>query len=254
MAVVKANYVKRGIDAKNRAKATIRYNQQRPGKDKERVTRDLFGSDGTLTRQQVYKMIDKAIKGTYFYRIVISPDPSIEDGPRDMDLKELTVQTIASLEQRLKTGIPFAAFFHADHSPHRHVHVLALINKKLSQKDLDALRESATKISSIQRRIRDRAPERAPTQKHTPRLKTQLASKPVGRGVVRRKASAGIGVAPAKTEVACPRGCGGYAQTMKRLSSKIQRCESCGIVVRKDGLEDQIERPGLFLSRGVSTF
>jgi hypothetical protein len=187
MAVVKANYVKRGIDAKNRAKATIRYNQQRPGKDKEKLTRDLFGSDGQLTREQVYKMIDEAIKGTYFYRLVISPDPLKEDGPRDMDLKELTVQTIANLEERLKTGIPYAAVVHADHRPHRHVHVLALINKKLSQLDLNALRESATRESALQRRIRDRASERAPSQKHKLRLKTQIATKPVSRGVVRRR-------------------------------------------------------------------
>ena len=46
MAIFKANYVKRGTTAKALAKATVRYNQHRPGKDGERITRTLFGSDG----------------------------------------------------------------------------------------------------------------------------------------------------------------------------------------------------------------
>jgi hypothetical protein len=79
MAVVKANYVKRGKGERGRAKATIRYIQHRRDRDGERVSRTLFGFDGELTREQAYRMIDEAQKGTIFYRFVLSPDPKRED-------------------------------------------------------------------------------------------------------------------------------------------------------------------------------
>ena len=87
MAIVKANYVKRGVGDRGRAKATIRYIQERPGKEKEKLTRALFGSDGPLSREQVYRMIDEAGRGTLFYRLVISPDPNSEDSLRDLNLR-----------------------------------------------------------------------------------------------------------------------------------------------------------------------
>jgi hypothetical protein len=43
MAVVRANYVKRGKDERATAKANLRYIQERPGRDKEKLTRTLFG-------------------------------------------------------------------------------------------------------------------------------------------------------------------------------------------------------------------
>jgi hypothetical protein len=72
MAIVKTNYVKRGMGERERAKATIRYNTQRPGHKGAKISRELFGSDGTLTREQVHRMIDEAAKGMIFYRLVIS--------------------------------------------------------------------------------------------------------------------------------------------------------------------------------------
>lgn len=126
MAVVKANYVKSGAGEKGRAKATIRYIADRPGKDKEKTARELFGPDGKLSKEQARRMIDEAAKGTLFYRLIISPDPRREDSHKDLNLSELTIQTIAELEDRLKTSIQFAAVVHDDHAPHRHIHVLAL--------------------------------------------------------------------------------------------------------------------------------
>ena len=60
MAVVKANYVRPGGGAKARAKASIRYIQHRRGEDGERITRQLFGSDGPMERDEAYRMIDEA--------------------------------------------------------------------------------------------------------------------------------------------------------------------------------------------------
>jgi hypothetical protein len=160
MAVVKANYVKRGKGEKGRAKSTIRYIQHRRDRDGERVSRTLFGYDGELTRQQAYRMIEEAKKGTLFYRLVLSPDPKREDRYKDLDLSEITIHTMLALEERLGKQIQFVATMHDDHSPHRHVHTLALVQgTRLTKEDFQSLREKATEAAFSQRRIRDQIRE-----------------------------------------------------------------------------------------------
>ncbi len=155
MAIVKTNYTK----SRAGAKAAIRYIQHRPGKDGSKITRTLFGHDGVMGRQQAYRMIDEAGKGTVFYRIVISPDPATEDTQKDLHLWEITEQTMVQLEERLQKEIQFVAAEHNDHAPHRHVHVLALIAGRLQKQDLEALRSAATEAALVQRKARDLALE-----------------------------------------------------------------------------------------------
>src|SRR6266700_2217743 len=83
MAIVKNNYVKRGAGERTRAKATIRYIEHRRGKDGEKITRPLFGSDGVMGRYEAYRMIDEAEKGSIFFRFIMSPDPNREDTAKD---------------------------------------------------------------------------------------------------------------------------------------------------------------------------
>src|SRR5712691_3927097 len=97
MAIVKATYTK----SSGGAKASIRYIEHRPGKDGEKITRNLFGIDGLLGRWQAYRMIDEAEKGSYFFRFVISPDPKGEDTERDLHLREITERTMNALEERV---------------------------------------------------------------------------------------------------------------------------------------------------------
>jgi hypothetical protein len=66
MAIVKNNYVKRGSGQIDRVKASLRYITHRPGKDKERMYRKLFGYDGVMEKDQAYRMFDEAQKGTNF--------------------------------------------------------------------------------------------------------------------------------------------------------------------------------------------
>jgi hypothetical protein len=155
MAIVKATYTKQ----KAGAKASVRYIAHRPGKDGQKVTRTLFGSDGAMSKRQAYRMIDAAEKGTVFFRIVISPDPSLEDTQKDLHLWEITEQTMLRLEERLQKQVQFVATEHNDHAPHRHVHVIALIAGRMSKQDLQALRETATAASLLQRKARDLAQE-----------------------------------------------------------------------------------------------
>src|SRR2546425_1187295 len=100
-----ATYVKKGGKERSDAKDTIRYIQHRPGKDNERVSRNLFGMDGFMGRWQAYRLIDEAPKGRYFYRIVINPDPKKEDSQRDLPLRELIAATMQALEARRDTPV-----------------------------------------------------------------------------------------------------------------------------------------------------
>ncbi len=102
-------------------------------------------------------MIDEAGKGTVFFRIVISPDPAKEDTEKDLLLTEITVQTMQTLEERLQNHVSYVAVEHDDHAPHRHVHVLALVNGRLNTQDFQALRTTATQAALSQRQERDMA-------------------------------------------------------------------------------------------------
>jgi hypothetical protein len=153
MAIVKATYTKQ----KAHAKAAVRYIAHRPGKDGAKISRTLFGNDGVLGRQLAYRMIDAAEAGTYFYRLVISPDPAQEDTHKDIHLWELTDQTMTHLAERLQTDMLYVAAEHNDHAAHRHVHVIALIPHRLTKPDLALLRTAATQAARLQRTARDLA-------------------------------------------------------------------------------------------------
>jgi hypothetical protein len=160
MAVVKASFTK----SRGGAKASLHYILFRPGKGGEKVARQLFGHDGSMSIFQAEKLIDEAGKGTTFFRIVISPDPEKEDTYKDLNLEELTQLTILKLEDRLKQQIHFFATEHNDHTPNRHIHLIALIPGKLGVKELALLRQTATDIALFQRQERDLAQAHAHMQ------------------------------------------------------------------------------------------
>jgi hypothetical protein len=229
MAVVKANYVKRGKGEKGRAKATIRYIQHRRDRDGERVNRTLFGYDGVLTKEQAYRMIDEAPqKGTIFYRIVLSPAPGREDRYKDLNLSEITIDTMLKLEERLGKQIQFVATLHDDHSPHRHVHSLVLVQRKLTREDFQVLRLEATARALSQRRLRDRGRAH---QLSIKRARTFRFQRHVTRGLtearqVRIKGS----LAPWQGYLCllC-----GYYQALPPARNG-HRCPACGLYLRRD--------------------
>jgi len=153
MAVVRANYVKRGKSERKVAKANIRYIQERPGRDKEKLTRPLFNNAGVLGRHEAYQFIDEeGRKGRYFYRLKLSPDPLKEDTKRDLNMQKLTRQMMQRLEKRLKTTIPWAGSLHDDHTDIRHVHILAALPRRLQKYELEALIRETTTLCREQRR------------------------------------------------------------------------------------------------------
>src|SRR5713101_1117253 len=148
MAVVKGNYTRE----RGAAKANIRYITRRPGKDKEKILRPLFGLDGIMSKEEAYRMIDQAKEGSYFYRLVLSPDPSGEDARHDLNMRALTLQTMQELDKRLSSALVWAGALHADHKPHRHVHILAVSPRRLTVQDFERLRLEATNECLVQRR------------------------------------------------------------------------------------------------------
>src|SRR6266704_1850099 len=115
MAIVKASYTRHG----GTAKASVRYIENRPGKDGTKCQRTLFTADGRVERVEVYDMIDQANKNSYFFRLVISPDPEREDSDKNLALREITEKTITSLEDRFQRPLQWVAAIHADHAEHR---------------------------------------------------------------------------------------------------------------------------------------
>jgi DNA-directed RNA polymerase subunit RPC12/RpoP len=225
MAIVKANYVKRGKGEKGRAKATIRYITHRRNRDGHTVTRELFGFDGSLTKEQTYRMIDEARRGTIFYRIVLSPAPKQEDRYKDLNLHELTLDTMLKLEERLGQPVQFVATIHDDHAPHRHVHTLVLVQgRRLTREDFQALRLEATERALSQRRLRDRVRgyrlqrtrsrinRRSHTARHTGRSRSRRGTPPY----------------QSYTCFLC-----GYHQALP-ASPQGYRCPACGLKLRRE--------------------
>jgi hypothetical protein len=151
MAIVKASFTTH----RQGAKATVKYITHRPGREGATITRALFGRDGVMSKQEVYRLIDEAGKGSLFFRLVVSPDPKREDTHHDLHLREVTEKTIQTLEERLHTPVSWVASVHNDHTPHRHVHALVVVQGRLHAHDLQALRQEATQACLRQRQERD---------------------------------------------------------------------------------------------------
>ena len=151
MAIVKASYTKSG----GGAKASIRYMQHRLGKEGEKMFRTLFNSDGLLGRWEAYRMVDEAEQGSLFFRFIISPDPTREDTHQDLSLRDVTEQTMLSIEDRLHTPVAWIAAIHQDHAPHRHVHIVAVVPHRLQRQDFLIMRQTATDVCHAERHERD---------------------------------------------------------------------------------------------------
>src|SRR5256885_7913061 len=155
MAIVKASYTRHG----GTEKASVRYIENRPGKDGTKCQRTLFTADGRVERVEVYDMIDQADKNSYFFRLVISPDPKREDSDKNLSLREITERTVQSLEDRFQKPLQWVATIHADHADHRHVHVIAIVPERLQVQDFQRMRSAATEEALEQRHQLDLARE-----------------------------------------------------------------------------------------------
>jgi hypothetical protein len=229
MAVVKANYVKRGASERKIAKGNIYYIQNRPGRDKERQSRTLYGASGNMGRYEAYQFINDAPKGTYFYRLKLSPDPKREDMKRDLNMQRLTRAMMRSLEKRLKTTLPWAAALHDDHTDIRHVHILAAIPGRLRTYDLESLIREATALSLGQRRFLDRGVSRLPWQEQTPTQSLKSGKYHTYQKLPQQAGAGGV-ASPAQKSCTCPR-C--HMPQRHNGQQGSHQCQSCGFMLHK---------------------
>ena len=162
MAVFRAtSYTRKPAEAKD----SIKYNQNRRGKNGAKIQRTLWGIDGKMERLEAYRMIDEAERRSYFYRLVINLDPEKEDTHKDLYLRELTVKTMLGVEDRVGQSVQWVAATHDDHTPLRHIHIVAVLPRRLERPDLRACIDLSTEIAGEMRRVRDQHRERLEQQK-----------------------------------------------------------------------------------------
>ncbi len=141
MAVVVANYIRSGKTARAKAKATVLYNAERVGRDKEALSRILFGWQGVMDREEAELLIDRAGTSTVFFRVMINFDPVKEDPDKLLNIWEIVRKTYEELGRALglEGKIQFIAALHDDHTALRHIHSLMLVPHRLSKEQFRAL-------------------------------------------------------------------------------------------------------------------
>jgi hypothetical protein len=107
--VIRLNFVRHF--EKQKIKATIRYNSHRRGRDGEKMSRQNFGWDRDLEKDEIYQMIDTAPKGTNFFRFKINPDPKTENPAKNLDLRDLTIKFMLKLQELKGQKIPDSTRF-----------------------------------------------------------------------------------------------------------------------------------------------
>jgi hypothetical protein len=75
MAIVKVKYTR----SRPKIKAHLRYIAHRPGREGEKISRRLFDLNGLSDKDQAYRLIDDAPRGSIFFKTILSPDPKRED-------------------------------------------------------------------------------------------------------------------------------------------------------------------------------
>src|SRR5215211_6739785 len=119
--------------------------------------RPLFTNDSPMTRLEAYQFIDEAPKGTHFYTIIINPDPEKEDRHKDLDMRQITLTTMQSIEAIVATPVTWVAAIHDDLTDKNHVHALAAVNRRLETPELTRIRETTTQACLEQRKELDRS-------------------------------------------------------------------------------------------------
>ena len=245
-AVVKATYTQN----RAAAKASVRYFAHRIDRDGNRITRAIFGSDGLMSKDQAYRMIDHTRGQAYFYRIVISPERTTGES---RDLPQITRQTMRQLQRILRSNrpIPFLAVAHTDHSDTPHVHALAILRTYMSEEKLSRLREDCERVvvtgypeQSVQtpRPARNQitafgTPIRSTARSFAHLERTQTRFLPArhdifianaGMSTAETRGGGGAAAAPGRKLFVCP-GCN-QPSALKRVDTYFE-CKKCGMEI-----------------------
>ena len=150
-AVVKASYTKSGSEAK----ASIRYMQHRQSDQGERHPRQLFGSEGELSRAEAYERLDRAEQEqekVYFYRVVLNAGEGHADLSEDAR-QDWAREVMARIETRGVKVHDWVGVSHTDQGEHDHVHVVAATSRTLQKDELADLRTYSREAYDQQRDV-----------------------------------------------------------------------------------------------------
>ena len=154
MAIVKAKFTRKRPEIKD----ILRYIIHRPDRESEKQTRTLFGRDRELSKAEAYALID-AQKGSVYFHVILNFDQKWEDKRRDIDLRAITRQAMATLEERMQRPIRFFGVEHNDHTDKRHIHAIAILKlargERIGWQDWQACRSAATASARLERRAHD---------------------------------------------------------------------------------------------------
>lgn len=225
MAIVKASYTR----SRQKIKATLRYIIHRPGREGERLTRTLFSRDGQPSKAQAYEFID-AQKGMTYFHLKLNFHPSREDKRKDLDLRAITKQTIATLQKRLNRPVRFLATEHNDHTALRHIHAIVLIKlgrgERIGRDDWKACRDEATAQALVERRALDVV--RKFRSQRTIQRERMFADRDVRVSAARGRTNGVYGQSRIENK-SCP-DCGHKHPMVKLKDGRAYYCLTCGRV------------------------
>ena len=228
MAIVRAHYTR----SRSKIKATLRYIIHRPGREGERLTRELFGNfEEAISKADAYQLID-AERGMTYFHLKFNFHPTREDSRKNLDLRDITRQSMFALTERLQRSIRFLAVEHNDHTDLRHIHAIVMVKlrrgERISREDWQVCREAAIEQVRLQRRALDAIMQ---VQKdiqqgkaYTP-SRMRVYSVSTSRGVQRGYRSQGV----LYLSNPCPK----CAQSLKTLKSGAEWCPVHGVMNRE---------------------
>jgi hypothetical protein len=101
-------------------------------------------------------------EGDYYYRLLLSPGANQDT---NVDLQTWTRDSLLALEKE-HGEFSYVAIEHRDQTDYAHVHVVMVLDKKLSKEDLENLREYSAEIFEPRREVVE--PSREMLERHQP--------------------------------------------------------------------------------------
>ena len=155
MAIVKAYFTR----SSEKIKKTLNYIVHRPGREGEKLNREIFGhTEESIRKEDAYRRLT-AGAGMTFFHLKFNFHSEQEDTRKDLNLRDITRQSIAALEERLQRTIRFLAVEHNDHTDLRHIHAIILVNlrrgERIGIEDWKVCQDKATEQASFQRKALD---------------------------------------------------------------------------------------------------
>lgn len=160
--IVRANYRTAASGGLTVVLGSISYYTHRRDRDGQQVSREGFSRDATGLDTVTMRDVIRQAEGDHYYRILLSPGANQDT---NVDLQTWTRDSLLSLEKEYGE-FPYIAIEHRDQTDHAHVHVVMVLDKKLSKEDLEILREYSAEIFEPRREIVE--PSREMLERHEP--------------------------------------------------------------------------------------